>query len=141
MYKILAMLIGGLLATMVMINASLIDTIGTAGGLIIIHIGGLIASGVILLITREKINLKSELPFYYYISGAMGIFMVIVNSITFLKIGASLTIATTAIGQILISTIIDHYGLLGVNVNKFDTKKIIGFLFIFVGLVIMAYFG
>ncbi len=141
MYKSCAVIIGSLLAIMIMLNAGLTDTVGTGPALIVIHITGLTGCGLILFFRKEKINLKSKLPFYFYIGGALGVVMVVMNSIAFLKIGAALTMAATVIGRIIISTIIDHYGLLGMKVSKFNRKKIMGFVFIFTGLMIMTFFG
>ncbi|WP_202906312.1 DMT family transporter, partial [Clostridium botulinum] len=61
-------------------------------------------------------------------------------NLSFSKLGVSLTLALGLLGQSLSSIFIDHFGLLGMKVIKFEKKKCIGLLFIILGIFIMTVF-
>ncbi|NLK43666.1 MAG: EamA-like transporter family protein, partial [Tissierellia bacterium] len=60
------------------------------------------------------------------------------NNICFSNLGASLTLSLGVFGQLLLSSVIDHFGLMGMDVYKFQPKKLIGFSIILIGIVIMT---
>ncbi|HAG44574.1 MAG TPA: hypothetical protein DCL31_16185, partial [Clostridium sp.] len=70
--------------------------------------------------------------------GAIGVLMGLLSNISFTHLGASLTLSLTVFGQLVVSCFIDHFGLLGMNTYKFQNKKIIGFIIISIGIVVMA---
>lgn len=138
MYKLCAGIIGFLIAIMVTINGALSKGIGDYKAVLIIHIVGLITISLVLLLKRERIKFKEKLSAYLFSAGAIGVFVVLFNNITFNKLGASLTLSLGLFGQLIMSGIIDHFGLLGMEVSKFKSKKIIGFLLVFAGITVMV---
>lgn len=152
MYNALAMLIGLLITVMTTINSSFMQKVGApyesiglpgnlgnANGLVIFHFIGLFFTFLVLIICKKKFSFKSSLPVYFYIGGVIGYLMVFINTVCLGALGASLTFAVVIFGQMTMSAVIDHYGLFGKSVTKFNTKKIGGFLIIFVGLCLMVY--
>ena len=75
-----------------------------------------------------------------YSAGAIGVFTVLFNNITFSTLGVSLTIALGLFGQSMASIVIDHYGLLGMKVIKFNPNKLVGLVLIILGIIVMAIF-
>ncbi len=137
MYKIGAILSGILIAVMVSINGVLDGYLGGFSTLVVFHFIGLCTLIVILMVKKEKIKLSKEIPFYLYLGGAIGVGMVFSNIVCFNALGVSLTLALGIVGQISFATLIDHYGLLGMTKHPFQKGKIIGFVIIFLGIVLM----
>lgn len=138
MYNILALAIGALISIMISFNAALESNVGSTYSVIIIHAIGLIAILIVAAIKKEKIVIKESLPFYLYLGGIFGVALTLVNVITIGSIGVALTTALAVFGQLVFSSLIDHFGLFGLNKYKFNPKKLIGFLIVFIGLVIMT---
>lgn len=138
MYKFYAILIGVLITIMVSFNGVLESHIGNLLAVLVIHLVGLISISLLLTLRKERPGIKKGIPAYLYTGGAIGILLVLVNNICFSNLGASLTLSLGVFGQLLLSAIIDHFGLLGMNVYKFQIKKLIGFSIILTGIIIMT---
>lgn len=138
MNYIFSLIAGALLAFMVSSNG----LVGVAAGIytssVIIHLLGLIGVILVLIFTKAKFKNLRALPIWMYTAGLIGILTVLFNNITFTKLGVSLTVALSLVGQSITSLIIDQYGLLGLPVNRFNKKKIVGFVIILFGIVLMS---
>ncbi|MFD3158049.1 DMT family transporter [Haloimpatiens sp. FM7330] len=137
MYKLSAVLSGLLIAIMVTFNGVLAKQTGDYISLLIIHLVGLLMVSLILIIRKKKISLKGGIPMYLFSAGAIGVFMVFFNNTCFNALGVSLTLSLGLFGQLIASVIIDHFGLLGMDVHKFEKEKLIGFILVFIGIVVM----
>jgi len=140
MNNITSAFIGALIAVMIMFNGTLSNALGNYTSSVIIHIVGLFSMILVLLISKSKFKFEKGIPLYLYSAGAIGVFTVLFNNLTFLKLGVSITIALGLLGQSLCSIVVDHFGLLGMNVIKFENKKYIGLFFITFGIFIMTIF-
>lgn len=138
MYEIGAIFIGIFIAIMATFNAILHSYSGSYLSILIIHIVGLITLIFILIVKKQKIIFNKKVPAYLFSAGAIGVLMVLLSNICFTHLGASLTLSLTVFGQLVVSCFIDHFGLLGMNTYKFQNKKIIGFIIISIGIVVMA---
>jgi len=102
---------------------------------------GLIGLVIINLVTNysavSNMKLLSVSPWYIWIGGLLG--AVYVTCIIFVnqQQGVALTFALAVAGQIFISLVIDHFGLLGAYVRPVSIPKIIGALLIIAGLVLV----
>lgn len=139
MYKMMATLDGILIALMVVFNGLLASRTGNSQSLIIIHVVGLLGTTLLLIGSRNKLNSIKGIPFYLFIAGALGIFNVLFNNISFLKLGATLTLCLNLLGQLIASMIIDHFGLLGQQVNKINSTKLFGISIMILGIVAMMF--
>ncbi|MED0963061.1 DMT family transporter [Bacillus paramycoides] len=140
LYNFLSVFIGALIAIMIPLNGILSEIIGNYTASVVIHLVGLVAVVIVLIINKNKILFEKGIPLYLYSAGAIGVFTVLFSNISFSALGASITIALSLLGQSIASIIIDHYGLLGMKVAKFEKKKLIGLLFISSGIVVMTIF-
>lgn len=140
MYNLISIFIGALIAIMSSFNSMLSTYTGNYTSSVLIHSIGLIGTIVVMKILKYKITFDKNLSLLLYSAGIIGVFTLLFNNITFVTIGASLTIALGLLGQTLSSIIIDHFGFLGVNVVKFNNKKIIALSIIILGIVIMTIF-
>ena len=138
MYNILALVIGALISVMISFNSGLEGYVGSTYSVVIIHAVGLIAILIVAAIKKEKIVIKEAIPFYLFLGGIFGVMLTLVNVITIGSIGVALTTALAVFGQLVFSSLVDHFGLFGLTKYEFNPKKLVGLLIVFVGLVIMT---
>ncbi|GKX66719.1 DMT family transporter [Inconstantimicrobium mannanitabidum] len=138
MYNFLSILTGALVTIMVSFNAILSKNFGNYTSTIIIHIVGLIAILLVLAVKRLKIPFDRSISLFTYTAGFIGVFTVLFCNSAMIALGASLSVALGLFGQGITSIIIDHYGLFGMEVVKFNNKKLIGFAIMVVGLIVMT---
>lgn len=138
MYNILALLIGALISIMISFNSGLEGYVGSTYSVVIIHAVGLIAILIVAAIKREKVVIKESIPFYLFLGGIFGVMLTLVNVITIGSIGVALTTALAVFGQLIFSSLVDHFGLFGLTKYEFNPKKLVGLLIVFIGLVIMT---
>jgi transporter family-2 protein len=102
-------------------------------GLICLFIINLFANYTAL----SHMKLLSVSPWYLWMGGLLG--AIFVSCIIFVnqQQGVALTFALVVAGQIFISLLIDHFGLLGSIVRPVSIPKIIGALLIVAGLVLI----
>lgn len=140
MNNLISAFIGALIAVMIMFNGTLSNAFGNYSSTIIIHIVGLFCTILVVLISKSKIRIHKSIPIYLYSAGAIGVFTVLFNNLSFSKLGVSLTLALGLLGQSLSSIVIDHFRLLGMRVIRFEKKKILGLMFIIIGIIVMTIF-
>lgn len=140
MYNLISVIIGALIAIMLGFNGLLSSVTGNYTASVIIHSVGLLGMVVLLFITKSKVQFKRSIPLYIYSAGAIGVFTVLFNNQSYLHLGASLTLSLGLLGQSMASVAIDHFGLFGMKMIRFNKKKILGLLFIGSGILIMTIF-
>ena len=138
MYNILALVIGALISVMISFNSGLEGYVGSTYSVVIIHAVGLIEILIVAAIKKEKIVIKEAIPFYLFLGGIFGVMLTLVNIITIGGIGVALTTALAVFGQLVFSSLVDHFGLFGLTKYEFNPKKLVGFFIVLVGLVIMT---
>jgi bacterial/archaeal transporter family-2 protein len=139
MYNLLSLLIGAVIAIMVAVNGELSGSLGNYFSLIIIHLLGFLNVLGIMLYKKIKISFRNGLPLYLYSAGAISVFTVMFNNLSYSALGVSLPVALGLLGQILTSLAFDHYGILGMPRIRFKKKKIVGLLIIVIGISIMTF--
>ena len=103
---------------------------------LIVHvIGGFCIFLYIKLIKKEKINF-GPMPLYLYSACLFGYILVFLTSFAIVHIGATLTTCLSIAGQVIASIVIDHFDLFKIKRVKFEPKRILGILLIFVGVII-----
>ncbi len=138
MYKTTAVFIGMLIAIMLFFNGSLNLFLDSFASGVLIHTVGLIAVIGILLWRREERRINSKIPKYLMTGGLYGVFLVIFNNYSYIKIGATLTLTLGLFGQMIFSSIVDHYGLFGMKEVKMNPQKMIGFGIVSAGVLMMT---
>lgn len=137
MYKSMAALDGVLIGLMVVLNGLLASKTGNTHSLVIIHGVGLLGSIVLLIGSRTRLISIQGLPYYLFTAGALGIFTVLFNNSSFLMLGATLTLCLNLLGQLFTSMIIDHFGLLGQQINRVNFLKLLGAVIMILGIIAM----
>lgn len=83
---------------------------------------------------------EGKLKPIYFIGGILGVIFVTTNIILMPHLGAALTTIIVMLGQMLMGIIIDHFGLLGTNVNKVTPRKVLGIIAIMIGIILLRLF-
>jgi transporter family-2 protein len=100
----------------------------------IIHIGGalLVAMPLIFFGGGNLGNWRS-LPWYALVAGSMG--LIVVGGVSFMipRVGVATAITLIIAGQLVISSLLDHYGLLGMQTRSMDLQRLFGLIVVFFG--------
>jgi len=83
---------------------------------------------------------QGKLKPIYFIGGILGVIFVTTNIILMPHLGAALTTIIVMLGQMLMGSIIDHFGLLGTHVNKITPRKVIGIVAMMIGIILLRLF-
>jgi transporter family-2 protein len=111
--------------------------LGAIESIFIIHFGGtLMISLPLIFIGGGNLGHWRSLPWYALGAGAMG--LIVVGGVSFMipRVGVAASITLIIAGQLLISAVLDHYGLLGVNVRHMDPQRAFGLLIVFAGALL-----
>lgn len=136
-FPFIAIVNGGMIAIMILFNSILGMAVGNTFSILVIQLSGLTLSLAIVAVTRPEKDVHA--PAYLRIGGVLGVPIVLLNSLCFQTIGASLTLAGGVLGQSIGSLTADVTGFLGVKKYRFEREKIIGFSVCFAGIIIMAF--
>ncbi len=123
-------------------NSRVSDKIGIWETTTFIHATGFIFALIITLIwgtgTFRKIN---EVNKIYLIGGILGVIIVFSVMKAISLLGVTFSISLLLISQILVSAIIDTFGLFGSPKIKFDFTKPLGVLLMIFGIIIFKLKG
>lgn len=72
--------------------------------------------------------------------GILGAFFVASTIILVPRIGVALTFSLIIAGQMLVTLVIDHFGLLGVPVKEVNIMRVLGVTFITIGVILIRKF-
>lgn len=138
---VLAVLIGSLMPIQAGINAELGRTIQNPYvGAWISFFTGTVALLVIAVLMSSPLEAIRRLPFHtphLLFGGLLGAIFVASSIFLIPKLGATTMIAAFVTGQLLMSIVIDHYGLLGLPVNLVNPQRILGVILLFAGLLLV----
>lgn len=106
---------------------------GTASSFIM-HMSGAFFSAVILFIRGgERIREWQSLPWYMLTAGIFGVILYQTISVTLPRLGSTMMIILVIIGQLIVSLIVDHFGLLGVAQRSIDWTRVLGVVALVLG--------
>lgn len=137
MYKNLALINGIFLAIMVFFNGMIANITGPYMSTLIFHVLGLILILIISIIKKNNLPNLKKVPLLLFLPGILGVVTILLNNISIPQIGLTLSIGVTLFGQLIMSSLVEHFGLFGMPVNSFKKEKILGFLTISLGIIVM----
>jgi transporter family-2 protein len=97
----------------------------------------LIVVGLCLRVGVPSVDKLQTLPLWAWGGGVLGTYMVTVSLLVAPKLGATRWIALVLTGQIVLSLILDHFGLIGYARQAFSWTRAAGVLFLVVGVLIV----
>lgn len=108
--------------------------LGMLESIFIIHIGGAILIAIpLILMGGSNLGDWRSLPWYALGAGSMGLIVVAGVSFMIPRVGVATAITLIIAGQLVISSILDHYGLLGVDIRHVGLQRVFGLIIVFVG--------
>jgi len=109
--------------------------LGIFESIFIVHIGGAVASLIpLLFVGGGKLGSWRTVPWYTLGAGIFG--LVVIGAVSYMipRIGVAGSIITIVAGQLLVGTVLDHFGLLGAAEKPLDLTRLIGLAVVFVGV-------
>jgi transporter family-2 protein len=101
--------------------------VGVIESVFVIHLGGLLLGGLILLGMRGgNLAVWRAVPWYVYCAGFLGVLIVGAYSYAVSRIGLAASITLAIVAQLILSAVLDHYGVLGLAQRPFDLSRGIG---------------
>lgn len=140
----IALLIGGLLAIQGSINSQL-------GGYLkhplqasftnfLVGTVCLLLLNIILRTEIPKANILTQIPLYLFFGGVLGAIFVSSAVILIPKIGVATMLGATIGGQMIVASIIDHFGWFNLTPQPISVGKLIGIAFLIVGVFFIQRF-
>lgn len=104
---------------------------------------GTVALFVYMLLTGvplSSIASSKDAPLVAWVGGFLGAFFVSVMATVVPKIGVALAFSLAIGGQMLVTLLIDHFGWLGVPEKPINLWRVLGAVFITIGVVLIRKF-
>nr|WP_285866613.1 DMT family transporter [Mesobacillus maritimus] len=134
-YSLLALVGGIAIGIQAVVNGGLGKKVGTMeASFISFFIGTAALFFTVLFFGKGNILAISEVPKMNLIGGLLGAFYVFVMVLVTPKIGVVATLMTVIVGQLLIGSIIDHFGLFGGERFAFEPTKLFALLLMLIGV-------
>jgi transporter family-2 protein len=143
-YLLLALIAGAMMPTQAAVNNKLsvfVDSpilaafisffIGTLGLFVYVLISGVPLGNLVS---------AKNAPAALWVGGLLGAFFVTSTVVLVPRLGVALTFSLIIAGQMLVTLVIDHFGLLGVPVKEVTLARIGGILLITAGVVLIRKF-
>lgn len=137
MYKGLTLINGILLAIMVFLNGMQSSMTGPYMSTLIYHVLGFLLIIIISPVKKNKFPNLKKLPLVFFLPGVLGVITILLNNISIPKIGVILVAGVGLFGQLVMSALVEHFGLFGMPVNRLKRGKIFGFSIISLGIIVM----
>ena len=138
MYQSAAIGIGVMISLMVTANSGLQTLVGALPSLLVIHLSGIVLVAIILLARRSRFRGLAGTPPWYFMGGVVGIGLLFTNNLTIASLGVTLTVSLGILGQMLMSAVVDHLGLFGLERRPFSARKAAGMGIMAAGLAVMV---
>ncbi len=98
----------------------------------------LLAIGAVLPAGWPSFWKVAEAPKLYLIGGVLGALFIITVILVLPRIGAGRTTVASLCGQVVLSLVIDHVGLLGVPQQPIDAKRLVAAGLVIAGVVLFG---
>ena len=113
----------------------LTQRLGIFESVFIVHIGGAIIALIPLLFYGGgKLSQWRSVPWYTLGAGIFGLVVIAAISYMIPRVGVAASIITVVAGQLLVGTILDHYGWLGASARPLDLTRSIGLAVVLFGV-------
>jgi len=109
--------------------------LGIFESVFIVHVGGaIIALLPLLFYSGGKLSQWRTIPWYALGAGIFG--LIVIGAISYMipRVGIAASITAIVAGQLLVGTLLDHFGLLGASVRSLDVTRVLGMAVVLVGV-------
>jgi transporter family-2 protein len=117
------------------LSSMISQRLGVLESIFIVHLGGALVVLIPLLIYGGgKLGNWRTLPWYALGAGAFGLVVIFSMSYMIPRIGVAPALIILLSGQLLIGSILDHFGFLGAVQRPIDLMRVIGLAVVFLGV-------
>jgi len=117
------------------LSSMISQRLGVMESVFIIHLGGALAALIPLLIYGGgKLGNWRTVPWYALCAGAFGLVVIFSMSYMIPRVGIATSLIILLSGQLLIGTVLDHFGLLGAVQRPIELMRIVGLAVVFLGV-------
>jgi transporter family-2 protein len=143
-YMLIALLAGAMMPTQAATNnkmAAFVDS-PVLAALISFLVGtvALLAYTLLSGIPLTNISAIKEAPAIAWAGGFLGAFFVAATVALVPRLGVAMTFSLIIAGQMLVTLVVDHYGLLGIEVKPVNWQRVAGIFLITAGVVLIRRF-
>ncbi len=138
---VLTAVAGGLVALQAPINSLLGRSIGTWQAAFLSFAIGTVALACIAALATGGLGQVADVrgvPWYYLTGGLLGAAYVTSILVTVRTLGAGGIVAATVAGQLAVSVVVDHFGLVGVAKQAVTALKILGVVLLALGTYLVV---
>jgi transporter family-2 protein len=123
-------------------NSTLRAILGSAiVAALISFVVGALALAAIVAVTRAPLPVRAQLaivPAWAWLGGILGAFYVVSSVIVGPRLGTATLVALVVLGQLGTSLLVDHFGWLGFAQHPITLVRLLGAVFLFAGVVLVA---
>lgn len=108
--------------------------LGMLESIFIVHAGGALVVLIPILVFGSRLREWRSVPWYTLGAGAFG--LVVISSMSYMipRIGIAGALITLLAGQLIVGSLLDHFGWLGVTQRVLDLPRIIGLIVVMAGV-------
>ena len=101
-------------------------------------VGTIVLAFMVFFQSAEKPDFASfaQIPWYLWLGGCLGVYAISISIYTAPKLGFLSLSGLIIFGQILMSMIFDHFGLLGTEKTPINWQRLLGGVVIFIGVLL-----
>jgi transporter family-2 protein len=123
-----ALVFGLLLPVLMRINEALSRHLGQLPGSFLIHLVGAVFGAVAFLpfCSRTWVGELGRVPWWAFLGGVIGSGMVMLANLAIQRLGVGGFIAVNVATQLATGAVMDHFGLLGGQIQPFNVTKLAG---------------
>ncbi|MBI3151569.1 MAG: DMT family transporter [Chloroflexi bacterium] len=114
--------------------STLSQRLGMMESIFIVHAGGAVAVLIPLIVFGSRLGQWRSVPWYTLGAGAFG--LIVISSMSYMipRIGIAGALITLLAGQLLVGSLVDHFGWLGVTPRVVDLPRLIGLGVVMLGV-------
>ena len=115
-------------------SGTLGSRVGVMESAFIIHLGGLLLAGLILVGMRGgNLGAWRAVPWYVLSAGLLGVLIVGGYSFAVPKLGLAASLTLAIVVQLILGAVLDHFGILGAAQRSFDLWRGAGIVVLLAG--------
>lgn len=141
LYAFLAIVSGAMISAQSSYNGMLYAFIGVLGVGFISQFLNAATSLVLEVASTKKFPRTNGMPFHVCLGGVCAIFVLGFSGYLVAHLGSAVTVCLSVSGQLIMSAIVDHFGLFGSDKVSFRPSRIPGFLCILAGIFVINFVG
>ncbi|MEC8886719.1 MAG: DMT family transporter [Pseudomonadota bacterium] len=85
--------------------------------------------------TKPTLSQLNEIPIWLWVGGLLGVYAITASIYTAPKLGFLTFTGLVLFGQVIMSMLLDHFGLIGVEKNPVNWQRLLGAILIAIGII------